>query len=176
MCPDYSAEFSDITCSDFWLRNTEGKYMHDGATLVICRTERGQEIIESLIESGDLALEPFHPDLIERAYGVLRRERKMISYLRITQRKQRGQRAPDYGVDAAAQVARMTPRDRLYEFTYRMSYVLLSPPLVKRAVLRFLISPVGEKVVALKLKYKEIRGASKARKAERVALKQGRTW
>lgn len=170
MCPDYSAEFADITCSDMWLRGKDGKYLHPkGSTLILCRTEKGEQIIEALMQSGELALEPVEPRTVDKAYAHLRRERKMISYLRISQRLRQGRRAPDYGVDAAAQVARMSWSDRLYEFTYRLSFLFAKRPRARRMILRFLFSPVGVALIFLKIKSKQWRGALKAR----VKARQG---
>jgi hypothetical protein len=171
MCPDYSAEFSDITCSDMWLRGKDGQYLHpQGSTLVLCRTEKGQKIIEDLIAAGELELEPVEPRMVDRSYEHLRRERKMISYLRITQRLKKGRRAPNYGVDAEAQVTRMSWGDRFYEFTYRLSFLFVKRRRAKRMMLRFFFSPIGVALIYFKIKSKQFRGALKARKRARQGI------
>lgn len=170
MCPDYSAEFSDITCSDMWLRGKDGKYLHPkGSTLILCRTEKGQQVIEALMQSGTLVLEPVEPRTVDKAYAHLRRERKMISFLRIAQRQQQGKHAPNFGLDAAEQVSKMSWSDRLYEFTYRLTFLFAKRPRARRTVLYFLFSPVGMSLIFLKIKSKQWRGAVKAR----MKAKQG---
>lgn len=82
--PDYSAEFSDITCSDIWLRDKNGDYNYPrGTPLILCRTERGVRFIELLKESEEVFLEPIDSSIGQQSYSHLKRERKVIPFIRI---------------------------------------------------------------------------------------------
>ena len=161
LCPDYSAEFSDITCSDVWLRGPDGKYLHkEGATLILCRTERGEKVIEQLMANGDLALEPFDPALVERAYGNLRREEKVLPFLLINEMQQNGKRAPQYGVSAS-----IPKKDWLHLAAYRRTFMFTKYPRVRRMLMRVLFSPVGTMLVYLHIQAKIVRARLKVKKA-----------
>ena len=174
LCPDYAADFADITCSDMWLRGRDGKYLHPhGSTLFLCRTEKGMRVIEAMVQAGDLALEEVDQSIVEKSYEHLKRERKIIPFLRVLQRQQAGKRAPNYGVDAQAVVSSMSWRDRLYERIYRRTFVFTRYPRLRRLILRLLLSPLGVAFVFLKIRLKQVRGALKARRSRRVSAHTG---
>lgn len=161
LCPDYSAEFSDITCSDIWLRGKDGQYLYPGgATLVLCRTERGEQAVEAMIASGKLALKPLDPATVERAYGHLRRERKVFPFVQIARRSRRGQRVPQYGFSAPA-----TAVERLLAAFYRLTFLLGRSAPLRRRIVRLLFSRLGEGMVFVKITYKKYRHRLKARLA-----------
>jgi coenzyme F420 hydrogenase subunit beta len=152
-CPDYSAEFSDVMCSDIWSRGSDGEYLYpEGVTLVLCRTERGEKMIDSLVQSGHLALQPISEPDVEKAYKRLHWEKKVLPFVRIAQQKRSGRRVPEYGLDVP-----VTLKDRLLAFLIQMTFIFGKNPHTRRFMLRVLFSPIGETFAFLKIKYKKYR-------------------
>jgi coenzyme F420 hydrogenase subunit beta len=54
LCPDGTGEFADISCGDPWYRKIEPGEL--GTSLVVVRTEKGQEVIRRAIEGGAVRL------------------------------------------------------------------------------------------------------------------------
>lgn len=53
MCIDFSAEYSDISVADPWLRGPDGKYLFpDDWTTVLIRTEHGEDIVKMATADG----------------------------------------------------------------------------------------------------------------------------
>ena len=55
LCPDLTAETSDITFADAWLPNIQ-RTDKDGTSLLLVRTHTGQELLASAQESGDVCV------------------------------------------------------------------------------------------------------------------------
>ncbi|MGQ9676645.1 MAG: Coenzyme F420 hydrogenase/dehydrogenase, beta subunit C-terminal domain [Chloroflexota bacterium] len=153
LCSDYSAEFSDISCSDIWLRQRDGQHLHpDGATLILCRTERGQRIVESLAEAGEIAVEPIESSLVERAYRSVTWQKKTYPFFEARWRRTEGRPVPEYGLTVA-----ISRTDWLRGALYRLSFVFRRSPVLRRCALRFLFSPFGEGLSYTRIKYKHYR-------------------
>lgn len=152
LCPDYSAEFSDLSCSDLWVRSRDGRYLFpDGATLVMCRSGRGERIVEAAGEAGSLELHPFTPGEVENAYRRVHWEKKVFPFVQVEGRKRRATPAPDYGVAPA-----ISRKDRLLGWLYRQTFLLGRNAGVRRAVLRLLFSPIGEGLISIKISVKKM--------------------
>jgi coenzyme F420 hydrogenase subunit beta len=165
LCPDYSAEFADISCSDSFLGSAEGDYRYKhGWTVVICRTERGEKVLQEMVRAGVLHLEPLDSTLLEKSYSHVKRHRKAIPFLRIAELEAAGQHAPQYNLDIQTRFS-----DRIYDVFYRMTYLFVHHPRLKIPILRFLYSPVGVALIGLKVRWKKYRRGRKAKGIEKVA-------
>lgn len=159
LCTDYAAEFSDITCSAIWLRGDNGAYKYpEGSTLVLCRTSKGQAVIDVLSREGNLVLDPLDRSVVEQSYRHLRRERKIIPYLRIRERQRQGRHAPVYGVDVPA-----SWKDYIFDRIYRTTFIFSKYPRLRRWMLRFVVSRPGTAFIFLKIQYKKYRRVLAAR-------------
>jgi coenzyme F420 hydrogenase subunit beta len=151
MCPDYSAEFSDIMCSDIWSRDEEGNYQYPrGATLVLCRTELGESIVDKVLESRAVHLDIIAAKDVERAYKRLHWEKKTLPFAYMMERKRQSKQVPDYGV-----TNRITTIDRFKSFLFSSTFIFGKNPYIRRIVLRILFSPPGEGLLFLKIKFKK---------------------
>ncbi|NLG71735.1 MAG: 4Fe-4S dicluster domain-containing protein [Chloroflexi bacterium] len=161
LCPDYSAEFADISCSDIFLGGKDGDYRYkQGTTVVVCRTEKGEQILKGMVEKGALYLDPIQPETLEMSYSHVRRHRKAIPFLRIQDLRRAGRPAPEYGIEVKSRFS-----DRIYDLFYRATYFFTPFPRLKILILRFLYSPLGTALIGLKVSVKKVRRGLKARKA-----------
>ena len=62
LCMDPLAESADVVCGDAWLHSLIGADIQ--SNMVICRTEKGEEVIREMIEAGDLTAQPMDDRLI----------------------------------------------------------------------------------------------------------------
>jgi coenzyme F420 hydrogenase subunit beta len=74
LCPDGLGELSDVTGGDAWHRREEGT---DGISLILARSRRGREIVESAFRDGYLQGEPSSPAKVVRAQELTDR-RKVV--------------------------------------------------------------------------------------------------
>ncbi len=85
MCPDGTGEFADISVGDAWNRKTGNDF--SGASLVITRTDKGQDWIEQMIQTNQLtASKCSEEELYNAQVGLLQRYRHVfikIFWLRI---------------------------------------------------------------------------------------------
>ncbi|MEM9011153.1 MAG: Coenzyme F420 hydrogenase/dehydrogenase, beta subunit C-terminal domain [Pseudomonadota bacterium] len=64
ICPDGTGGFADIVSADAWETDEKGYPLfeeRDGISLVVSRTERGEEVVQSAVTRGVLTIEPFDP-------------------------------------------------------------------------------------------------------------------
>lgn len=153
LCSDYSAEFSDISCSDIWLKRRDGQYLYpDGVTLILCRTERGQKIVESVAQAGGIAIEPVESSLVERAYRSVTWQKKTFPFVEAGWRRAEGKRVPEHGLTVA-----ISRGDWLRGTLYSLNFVFRGSPRLRRWMLRLLFSPIGEGISLTRIKYKHYR-------------------
>lgn len=168
LCTDYSSEYADVTCSDMWVRNERGGYQFaHGSTLVICRTERGEQAIEALLAAGDIILEPVESDAVEASYHHLRRERKVMPFLRMREREAAGKFSPQYGLDVDERLSHISRSDLWYDRLYLLTFIFNKHPRARLWMMRLIFSPVGTVLVYLKIKLKQFRAMLRARKQKR---------
>ncbi|HXV25347.1 MAG TPA: Coenzyme F420 hydrogenase/dehydrogenase, beta subunit C-terminal domain [Alphaproteobacteria bacterium] len=71
ICPDAIGELADISCPDGWIMKN-GKPIHEeapGVNVIIARTQKGAELVQSATEAGVLTLEPFTADELDRMHA-----------------------------------------------------------------------------------------------------------
>lgn len=70
LCPDSTAELADISCGDPWYREKKEDAL--GFSLILVRTQRGQEIVRGAVEAGYAVLERRKPEaLVASQMGML---------------------------------------------------------------------------------------------------------
>ena len=65
LCPDGTGEFADIACGDPWYRDI--KEDEAGYSLILVRTERGRQILQSAITAGFIKAERAAPEILEKS-------------------------------------------------------------------------------------------------------------
>jgi len=61
ICPDGIGEFADVVCADGWHCDEDGNpqfHEQEGRSIVLTRTQRGEELVARAIEAGDIITEP----------------------------------------------------------------------------------------------------------------------
>ena len=107
LCTDYSAELSDLTIADPWIRDASGNHPYqEGWSLILTRTARGQALIEKAGADGALHVEKIDRALLASQFDPVVRTKKKGAFIRIARRRARGQPVPDYGYELPASTAR----------------------------------------------------------------------
>jgi coenzyme F420 hydrogenase subunit beta len=69
LCPDSTGEFADISCGDLWYRPIEPT--HPGYSLVLVRTERGQEVLKKAVCAGYVRLQRADASILPQSQKAL---------------------------------------------------------------------------------------------------------
>jgi len=95
LCTDLSNEFTDISGGDAWapVYEERGK----GFSMVLARSKKGQEIIESMLEEGLLNFEPIDENKAITMHSHGYDLKKRGSFIRMKYRSWLGKKNPDYG-------------------------------------------------------------------------------
>jgi len=78
LCPDGMGELADLSCGDAWHRLGEEQ---EGISLVLVRTDRGQEILRRAMECGYLSLVRSSASDVISAQGLAQRRREIFGRL-----------------------------------------------------------------------------------------------
>jgi coenzyme F420 hydrogenase subunit beta len=161
MCVDYSAEFADISVSDFWVRGEDGEYLHpEGTTMVMCRTERGVKLLRELRSKGYITAIPLGTREVEESFHHLYQDKRVSPFVRMEWREAEGLRAPNYHLPALE----LTESDRQHEQLRQATFIFSKAAWTRKLVLAALFSPVGEVFTILKMRYKAFKAARRIRK------------
>jgi coenzyme F420 hydrogenase subunit beta len=76
LCPDLTAEFADISVGDPWYREVSEN--EPGRSLILIRTENGQEIFREAVAKGYVTAAPATADIVLRSQKNLIRKRQAI--------------------------------------------------------------------------------------------------
>lgn len=76
LCPDGLGELADVTGGDAWHRKSEGG---DGLSLILARTQRGQEAVREAIAAGYLEASDSSPNRVVAAQGLTRRRQLVLA-------------------------------------------------------------------------------------------------
>ncbi|NIS75874.1 MAG: hypothetical protein GTO08_11505 [Deltaproteobacteria bacterium] len=96
-CIDFSAEFSDLSVGDPWIRKRDGKYLYQGGdSLVMTRTKQGKDIIDMVKKMGDITAEPIDENLLKPRFQGMIKYKKIGAQIRVEKLKKRGLPHPIY--------------------------------------------------------------------------------
>lgn len=96
LCTDITAEFSDISVGDGW--KYEGKSPDGGWSIVVTRNEKGDELVQSALEAGDLFVEDVSLADALHMHAHSLDNKKVGTFLRIDMRGRSGRPVPDFGL------------------------------------------------------------------------------
>ena len=93
-CTDLTAEFADLSAGDAWapVYEERGK----GFSLVMARTEKGQRLLETLLERGLMEAEPISEKEAMDAHAHMLDFKKRGAFIRIWRRRRHGKAVPEY--------------------------------------------------------------------------------
>ena len=117
LCPDGGNWMADMTLGDIHSGGTD-------ETVIVCRTRRGQRVLESAQKERRIAVEELTPDQVEACVikGITR-SKMLPAIARNAWLKKKGRAAPEFDYDATAllrgNLKRMVP---LWIWKYRLSF------------------------------------------------------
>jgi coenzyme F420 hydrogenase subunit beta len=115
LCPEGGNWLSDITLGDI---HGSG----EGETVIVCRTSKGKEILESARKAGRIAVREMTPNQVERhVIRNITRFKLMASLAAIVWRRRRGMPVPEFDYDeTSVQRGRMKKRALYWVMKYRL--------------------------------------------------------
>jgi coenzyme F420 hydrogenase subunit beta len=97
MCIDLSSEFSDISVGDGWLK--EQDHAIPGWSVVLARSERGQEVIEAAIDNDIIQCERISEEQLHQMHAHNLNNKKIGAYIRMNRAAQKGKSVPVYNAE-----------------------------------------------------------------------------
>jgi coenzyme F420 hydrogenase subunit beta len=138
LCPDYSAEFADLSVADIMLRKSDGAYIYPGGrTVTRCRTDIGVRLIKEMEEDGVLSLAPLPSDIISKNFGKMTTIKKTIPFCMISRMKKKSCLYPHYNTNGNPP----TLRHNIIEMIRTPTLKFLSSPLYAESVLLYCFRP-----------------------------------
>lgn len=99
-CIDFSAELSDLSVMDPWIRDETGKHPYEGGwSLILTRTTAGQSAVDSAVKSGDLHREQISRAMLPSQFDPIVRYKKVGASIRIGLLKAAGKPFPEYKIE-----------------------------------------------------------------------------
>ncbi|OQA27531.1 MAG: coenzyme F420-reducing hydrogenase subunit beta [Verrucomicrobia bacterium ADurb.Bin345] len=95
-CVDGSSEFSDLSVSDAWTRNTSGEYKFKSHSRILVRTDRGEKLLQGAVEGGALHVTDVSGDASYRTHKMQTKRKGATAPLRVERWKKQGRRVPEY--------------------------------------------------------------------------------
>lgn len=134
---DFTNELTDLSVGDAWHPRLEAR--GGGHSVVLARSERGEELLHAMQAKGLLALAEIAPDEALAMHGHMLDFKKRGSFIRIQWRRARGLPAPDYGYAPA----HIPPSRYAVEAVISTIFALGRTGLARRLVERVPISILG---------------------------------
>ncbi len=102
LCADLANEFADLSGGDAWAPRYEER--GKGFSLVIARSQRGEELLQQMQRDGQLWTQPIEADeaMAMHSHGLDLKKRG--AFLRIKRQRRAGRRVPEYGFRLAGRV------------------------------------------------------------------------
>ncbi len=145
-CIDGSAEFADISVADTWTRDTKGDYKFKGQSRLLVRTNRGAELVNSAIDTGDIMATDVTGDPFYQTHQLHARKKGVTAKIRIKRLARQGVSVTRYdrGIKEATPAQKRLERleTGLMQLARRRSFRL---PLIT-----FLTSKLGIPLVKLR--------------------------
>ena len=98
-CIDHTAEFSDISVMDPWIRDKKGQYPYaQKYSLVLARTDRALDILNQAAADGDIVLEDIPASLLKDHFKLMVKKKKVGASIRIEKLKRQNKPYPRYNL------------------------------------------------------------------------------
>ncbi len=157
-CVDGSSEYSDLSVSDAWTRDSSGRYLFHKQSKLLVRTPRGQQALDAAQSAGDLVAEDVSGNPQFKTHRLHTVKKGLNNYLRADRWRAKGRPAPEYD--------RATPpndaRDRLGERLESVAMWLGRRRWTRYPLFAFLTSRWGVPIIRVRqwIKSRKYRGAS----------------
>ena len=98
-CIDYTAELSDLSVMDPWIRNEKGEHPYQGGySLIIARNDKALKLLSQAVSDGSLFLEEISKSILPSQFNSLVKKKKIGSSIRIEKLKKNGKTYPVYNI------------------------------------------------------------------------------
>jgi len=95
-CLDGSAEFADISVADAWTRDAIGDYKFKAQSRLLVRTDRGVQLVNSAVETGDIVATDVTGDPFYQTHHLHARKKGVTAKIRINRLAHQGVPVPRY--------------------------------------------------------------------------------
>lgn len=153
-CIDGSAEFSDISVSDAWTRDSNGQYLFESQSKLLARTERGVQVLRSAIEAGDLVAQDVSTNVHFKTHKLHTKKKGLNAPIRVARLRNAGRPVPVYDKKVEADFG-----DRMMERLESFAMFLGRYKVVRYPLFKFLTSSFGVPIIKIRqyLKSKKYR-------------------
>lgn len=157
-CIDGSGLFSDISVSDAWTRDAEGKYKFPRQSRILVRNESGKTLVERAVERGTLVATNLGADKSYQTHRHQTRRKGINAPLRLARQARSGKPVPHYNVATPATTwyERMTERG-VSALLWLGQYRWIRYPLVRFLTSRGALPLIWIRVWLKKHKYRRSR-------------------
>lgn len=154
LCPDYSAEFADISVADIMLRKSNGHYFYpDGRTVCLCRTDVGKTVIKKMAREGAITVSPLPAYLVKKTFSKMDTIKKKLPFHMIRKMKKMNRLYPRYNMSGKPP----SFRDIVFEAFRTPLLRFFALPTIRRIGVTILFSTYGESLTRLKILCKQIK-------------------
>jgi coenzyme F420 hydrogenase subunit beta len=159
-CIDFSAELSDLTVLDPWIRDEKGQYPYKGKySLILVRDSKAQELLGQAVSDRNLFLEEISLSTLTSIFSPMVKKKKIGASIRIENLKKRGKAYPNYNVRFPKPTLEEKIREKLDSLTRVCSKWEWSRDLG----MRLAFSSLGNHLVKAKTAYKKCKFSLKYR-------------
>jgi coenzyme F420 hydrogenase subunit beta len=144
-CIDGSAEFSDISVSDAWTRNSKGKYLFESQSKLLARTDKGIEVLENAIKLQDLVAKDVSQNQHFKTHRLHTKKKGLNAPVRTARLKSKGKSAPTYDKTVNADLT-----DKLMERLESAAMFLGRYKPIRYPLFKFLTSSWGIPIIKLR--------------------------
>jgi len=94
MCPDETNELADISLGDAWIPELKGETK--GESVVVVRTKKGEEILDSALSAGVITLKPIRCEMVKNSQAEPLKFKKNDIGVRLAMIESSGQKTPNF--------------------------------------------------------------------------------
>lgn len=161
-CLDATAEFSDISVCDPWIRDQTGRWKYDdpaGFSGILVRTEKGARLINGAVTAGRLFAKAIPPEEIGEGQRQMMVEKKLRTAFRIDVRRKLKRPVPIYPMDFAPHQTKVMVHEVLFWFMR----LLPASKRIRGLLLRLGFSRLGRYLIQRRMEKRNRRAALMAK-------------
>jgi coenzyme F420 hydrogenase subunit beta len=153
-CYDSTSEFADIAVGDPWMAPPDDVTdFYDGFSFALGRTKRGMEILRSSQANGSIVLQELSREHAKTSNTLMGEEKRLRAWRVIETLRRQGKPIPDYGFETPTTSGVELIRTELNMF----SHIFCFAKKWRLSVLKFVLSPVGYRLLWLNNKKRRFR-------------------
>jgi coenzyme F420 hydrogenase subunit beta len=155
-CVDGSNEFSDISVSDAWTRDTAGKYKFQAHSRVLVRTQRGLNVLKKCQSREALYAQDVSTDQSYQTHKIQTKRKGVSTPVRISRLLKKGKPAPIYDRPEITPTAKEIITERVISSClYMGQFKWIRFPLIKFLTSKYSIPLIVFRRYMKKRKYKK---------------------